>query len=454
MVKAERARGVPMLYAHAGDTLSPSLMSGFDRGAHIVELLNIAPPDVFVPGNHEFDFGPTTFAQRMGEAAFPVFAANLRGADGKSLKGDPRPDDRDARRDPGRHRRHRPRQHAGEIAIPATSSSVSRSRRCVRRPRPFATKGPSSSWASAIRRGSPTRRSWRARIVDILLSGHDHDLVVQYDGRSLLAESSFDARYVTAIDVAVTVKGAGKARTLSWHPTFRIHDTADITPDPETLALTQRLEARLAKELDVPVGTISTPLDSRISTVRLREGSFGNLVGDALRAATGAEIALTNGGGIRGNRLYPAGTVLTRRDILTELPFGNTTVLVSLTGAQVRTLLESALADLGRPAGRFPQVSGLVVTVDPGANAGHRIQSILVDGQPLDETRTYTVASNNFLYDGGNGYGLLADGRTLIGATGRQARGQRSHGLYRPACSPLRSRGRPDCDPVTMRTAR
>ena len=147
------------------------------------------------------------------------------------------------------------------------------------------------------------------------------------------------------------------------------------------------------------------------------EGSFGNLVGDALRAATGAEIALTNGGGIRGNRLYPAGTVLTRRDILTELPFGNTTVLVSLTGAQVRTLLESALADLGRPAGRFPQVSGLVVTVDPGANAGHRIQSILVDGQPLDETRTYTVASNNFLYDGGNGYGLLADGRTLIGAT-------------------------------------
>ena len=87
VVKAERARGVPMLYAHAGDTLSPSLMSGFDRGAHIVELLNIAPPDVFVPGNHEFDFCPTTFAQRMGEAAFPVFAANLRGADGKPLKG-------------------------------------------------------------------------------------------------------------------------------------------------------------------------------------------------------------------------------------------------------------------------------------------------------------------------------------------------------------------------------
>jgi 2',3'-cyclic-nucleotide 2'-phosphodiesterase (5'-nucleotidase family) len=160
-------------------------------------------------------------------------------------------------------------------------------------------------------------------------------------------------------------------------------------------------------------------MGAALDTPRIFASMIGHhaLVGDALRAATGAEIAITNGGGIRGNRLYPAGTVLTRRDILTELPFGNTTVLVSLTGAQVRTLLESALADLGRPAGRFPQVSGLVVTVDPGANAGHRIQSILVDGQPLDETRTYTVASNNFLYDGGNGYGLLADGRTLIGAT-------------------------------------
>lgn len=69
VVKAERARGVPVLYAHAGDTLSPSLMSGFDRGAHIVALLALAPPDVFVPGNHEFDFGPAVFQERIRGAA-------------------------------------------------------------------------------------------------------------------------------------------------------------------------------------------------------------------------------------------------------------------------------------------------------------------------------------------------------------------------------------------------
>src|SRR2546422_3277008 len=57
VVKAERAKGGHVVFAHAGDTLSPSLMSGFDRGAHIISLTNMIRPDVFVPGNHEFDFG-------------------------------------------------------------------------------------------------------------------------------------------------------------------------------------------------------------------------------------------------------------------------------------------------------------------------------------------------------------------------------------------------------------
>src|SRR4051812_30356606 len=89
VVKAERAKaretGGHVIFAHAGDTLSPSLMSGLDRGAHIVALTNMVPPDIFVPGNHEFDFGKATFLQRMAEAKFPLYAANLRGPDGKAL---------------------------------------------------------------------------------------------------------------------------------------------------------------------------------------------------------------------------------------------------------------------------------------------------------------------------------------------------------------------------------
>ena len=84
VVKAERAKAPPeaVIFAHGGDTLSPSLMSGIDRGAHIIALTNMIPPDIFAPGNHEFDFGKATFLERMGEAKFGLYAANLREPDG------------------------------------------------------------------------------------------------------------------------------------------------------------------------------------------------------------------------------------------------------------------------------------------------------------------------------------------------------------------------------------
>ncbi|MGU3536292.1 bifunctional metallophosphatase/5'-nucleotidase [Methylobacterium sp. A54F] len=416
VVKAERARGVPMLYAHAGDTLSPSLMSGLDKGAHILELLRLAPPDVFVPGNHEFDFGPGIFLQRMREAPFAVLAANLRDGAGAPL-----PPVRD-----------RMIVSLGGIRVGiagiALASTPQKSQSGDLR---FAPELATLAEQAALLRAEgadlvvalahtdrPT--DWAilaSRHADILLSGHDHDLFVHYDGQRLGVESSVDAHFVTAIDVIAAVTGAGPDRRVAWRPRLRIHDTADVVPDPETAAVVARLEGELSRELDVALGTTLTPLDSRVVTVRARESSFGDLVADAVRAATGAEIALVNGGGIRGNRLYPAGTVLTRRDVLTELPFGNTTVLVSITGAQVRSLLEVGYAEFGRTSGRFAQVSGLVVTLDPTAPVGARIRSVQVGGEPLDPARRYTVAASNFLYEGGNGYGALAEGRTLIGPT-------------------------------------
>src|SRR5215510_14546073 len=89
VVKAERAKASAtsghVIFAHGGDTLSPSLMSGIDHGKHIMTLTNLIPPDIFVPGNHEFDFGKATFLQRMAEAKFPLYAANLRGPEGQPL---------------------------------------------------------------------------------------------------------------------------------------------------------------------------------------------------------------------------------------------------------------------------------------------------------------------------------------------------------------------------------
>ena len=94
---------------------------------------------------------------------------------------------------------------------------------------------------------------------------------------------------------------------------------------------------------------------------------------------TDADIAITNGGGIRGGRIYPAGTAITRRDIMAELPFGNTIAVLDISGERIRAGLENGFSYLPRAAGRFPQVSGLTIVVDPSRPVGQRVMS--VDGR-------------------------------------------------------------------------
>lgn len=144
---------------------------------------------------------------------------------------------------------------------------------------------------------------------------------------------------------------------------------------------------------------------------------MGNLIADAIRAATGAKLAITNAGGIRANKQYPAGHKLTRRDVLSELPFGNATVMVEITGKDVKDALENGLRDAPQGAGRFPVISGFKFEADLKQPQGSRVLSITVDGQPIDPAGKYTVASNNFMLEGGDGYTALGRGRTLIGLT-------------------------------------
>src|SRR5688500_8262260 len=81
VLAAQRAEG-PTFFVHSGDAISPSLLSGIDKGAHVIDILNQMDVDVMVPGNHEFDFGPDVFRARMAEVEFPVVSSNIREADG------------------------------------------------------------------------------------------------------------------------------------------------------------------------------------------------------------------------------------------------------------------------------------------------------------------------------------------------------------------------------------
>ncbi len=407
VVKAERAKGGRVLFVHAGDTLSPSLMSGLDRGAHIVALTNMIRPDVFVPGNHEFDFGKEAFAERMREADFPLYAANLRMSDGAPP---PRFKDR-AILDiegvrigvTGATHEDTPRLSSpGDLQFAPTVATMKAQAEALR-------KDGADFVVAVVHADRPQAADlYASGKVDLVLSGHNHDLLVAYDGRAAMVESGHDAHYVTAIDVTISVGEQDGERETVWRPQFRIIDTATVSPDRDVAAQVEKYESELSREMDVPLATLKVELDSRNATVRTREAAIGGLIADAMRASTGAEVAVMNGGGIRAGKVYPPGSTITRRDVLAELPFGNRVVVMEIAGKALRAAIENALSRLPDAAGRFPQVSGMTIEADVKRPPGARVTAITIGGAPLDENAVYTLATNDFLARGSDGFDAFA----------------------------------------------
>jgi 2',3'-cyclic-nucleotide 2'-phosphodiesterase (5'-nucleotidase family) len=413
VVKAERARGGHVVVAHGGDTLSPSLMSGFDRGAHIIALTNLIAPDIFAPGNHEFDFGKATFLQRMSEARFPLFAANLRAADGTQIPGFK---DRailafDGVRVgvTGATYEDTPRTSSPEdLKFAPTVAAMQAEADALRR------EGADFVVAVMHATRGDALLLQAKRAADLILTGHTHDLFVSFDGVNAIVESSYDAHYVTIVDVAIAVTEHAGRRQTTWWPQFRIVDTATVVPDPDVAAQVAKFEAEFSREMDVPLGTTAVELDSRNATVRTGEAAIGNLIADAMRITLGADAAIMNGGGIRAGKIYPPGTTITRRDVLAELPFNNRVVRVEISGTGLKQALENGLAQMPDAGGRFPQVSGITMDADIRRPPGDRITALRVAGAPLDEARTYKVATVDFIARGGDGYATLRDARRLL----------------------------------------
>ncbi len=251
--------------------------------------------------------------------------------------------------------------------------------------------------------------------VDLILSGHNHDLHIDFDGRTAFVESEQDANYVTIVDIDVARTRDEASRSFPWWPDFRVLDTAKIDPDPSMLAKVRDYQARLAKRFDVEIATLAAPLDSRTEAVRSGESAIGDLIADALRKAATAEVAIINGGAIRGDKFYPAGTKLSKRDILDELPFGDKTMLTIVPGKAILAALENGFSQVDRSSGRFPQVAGLSIVADPAAAPGARVKAVMVNGEALDLARDYKLATNDFLARGADGYGMLA-GKTQVSA--------------------------------------
>jgi 5'-nucleotidase / UDP-sugar diphosphatase len=417
VARAERAANPNTLYLFTGDMFSPSLLSGLDKGKNMVDLTNIVPFDLAVPGNHEFDFGTENFAEKVKLSKYPWAALNLTKADGSPVEGVGGVT---------------VKEMAGvKIALVPVAQDTSPQVSSTGDWKFGATADSAVEAAGKAREGgadivvgvaqapnSDDDKMYASKAFDVILSGDDHHLVVRYNGITAHIDTSTEANQLVPLDLNVTVEEKDGKRTVKWEPNFRFIDTASVTPDPETQKLTDDYLKQLDNELNVVIGKTVGPLDSRRNIVRTQEAAIGNLIADAMREAVGADIGITNGGGIRADKEYAAGSDITRKDILSELPFGNVTVMVEASGQQVWDALENGFSKLEDGGGRFPQVSGLTVTADKAKPAGSRLVSVMVGKEPLDKAAAYKLATNDFMLGGGDGYSAFAGAKVIVDKSG------------------------------------
>lgn len=413
LIQRERARAPLSVLTFGGDLISPSLLSGITRGAHMIEIANALRLQVAVLGNHEFDFGLDVLAQRLGESKFPWLGANVLGADGKVFAGVAAthvvqmgpvkvgffglvtPEARLYTRGglpvtfapflpAARAAVDRLKRDGAQVVVAVTHMNLVEDQQLVR----------------------------EVRGLHLVLGGHEHIPITVYERGVLILKAGSDAEFLGVADLDVVIE-KGETRTI---PSWRLVANYGVVADPGVQATVRKYEQQLEREMGQPIGTTETPMDSHAATVRLREAAIGNLVADAVRGATGADVAIVNGGGLRGNKDYPAGSTISARDIFSEMPFGNVVLVLEAKGSDIKAMLEHGLSRAGTEFGGFAQVSGVKVVYDPAKPAGQRIESVLVGDAALEPDRTYRLAVNDFLAAGGDGYAMLANLKRIVDA--------------------------------------
>jgi 2',3'-cyclic-nucleotide 2'-phosphodiesterase (5'-nucleotidase family)/predicted AlkP superfamily phosphohydrolase/phosphomutase len=265
--------------------------------------------------------------------------------------------------------------------------------------------------------------------VDAVFGGHTHSEYITYlpNGRLVTEAPNGGQRFNR---IRLTVDTNTKAviyKTADYHKPWDI----GVTPDPAIQALIDDLNAQLAPIFNTIIGD-STKFIPRAdacgrSDGRLCESLIGDVVTDALRKTYNTDFAITNSGGLRADLTCPTTDIsgdfcpaytpppypISRGQVLAVLPFGNVVFTVTINGAELKTFLENGVSLMPSAQGRFPQVSGLCFTYDISAPAGSRVLSAVrqaADGSctgaavDLTAASTYTIAENDFMASGGDGY--------------------------------------------------
>lgn len=394
----------PKLVLDAGDWWQGTPEGSLTKGAASVEVFNAIGYDAVEIGNHEWDAGPENLQKLVGQLKMPVLAANIYGADGKrvpwavphiikevggvkfgifglltsqmnKLEFPKYIDGYMFRRevDEAKDQVAALKNEGADVIIAVTHVGYLEEGRP-----PFESD-------QTIAREVPG--------IDLIVGGHTH---------TFLRKAFRDPTHGTLIVQAGCYLAAFGRTTLKIDPaTHHVisaeDELTDLKPalgeDPMVKLIVDRRMKEAGAQFGVVVATVTAPLERRAGD---RESAIGDWLTDCLRRRFSSDVAIHNGGGIRSD--IAAGP-LTVRGIFQVMPFDNYVLRLTMTGVQLRSTLEHGVG-----MSRLIQESGADIAYSPAKPLGARISTISVGGKPLDDAKLYTVATNNFLVEGGDGY--------------------------------------------------
>ena len=430
--QAYQAAGAYVLLADAGDFIQGDPTVSASQGKTAIELMNLAGYDVAAPGNHEFDYGYPNLKTLAGEADFPILAANVRYDNAAALGDQTTFTTTDGKKigifgldTPETATKAHPDKIKG-VSFLAAQEMFDCAQAQV-----DALKADGCDYIICLGHLGIDAESTGNRSIDLLENVTGIDVFIDGHSHSTLEEIKEATNGTGKVgDTVLTSTGTKLANVgmvdISPDGTISTSSLATseltVTPDAKVAARAEEIQ----KEIDADYGTVfaktEVALDGEKANVRTGETNLGDLIADAMLWQAGlldegVDAAVTNGGGIRAS--IAAGDI-TKKDINTVLPFGNTLYVVKVTGAELLEALEASTYCTPEAIGGFPQVAGIEFTVNtgaqfdtkelyPGSTYGkpasiNRVMIQTVGGEAFNPEETYTIVTNDFMGAGGDTY--------------------------------------------------
>jgi 2',3'-cyclic-nucleotide 2'-phosphodiesterase/3'-nucleotidase len=399
-IARERARNPEgTVLVDAGDILHGTALSNLTEGRTSIDFFNLLAPDASVIGNHEFDWGVEALRQRIAEARFPLLLANVE----TRATGE---------RPPWARAYEIVERRGVRIAIVGVVTETLAEEILAEHVAAHRFTDPVATARETIAGLVPSRADLAVVVchcglsegdifgtevkemaaglpgVAAIVAGHTHERHALRLSGVPVVQPGFGGRYLARVDLSYDPR----ARTVTSGEIEILPVWADSQAlAPEAVRRIEGYHDEVGTILAEELGTAAVDLDQDPNG----ECRLGNLLTDVIRDRFGVDMAFQNALGVRAP--IASGTVRFS-DVYGALPIDNTVVLMELTGAQIERMLSQADA-----ASRLLYVSGLRYGIDRSRPAGERVRVVT----KLQQDRTYKVAVNNYMAQGGEHLSVL-----------------------------------------------